>query len=296
MQDRNVQPGLVEAAIARRRHEKVEAILVMERPGTRLVEALAPFFNPLPSNGTVERDVAGEWCEAERKKLLALSGPQLEARHAQALAVQNARVAKQAADKEASKFYNLATAAANYPYWLKMDYWTFDEAVALLLGKDPRIVNPSAMQREIPTGASRAALSPFVQQYQQLRTLAERSHALSARQLKPVDVVGWAHRVQACEIPAPLLAAVINKLTLAETPTGALKTERVDSVQMATQIIGMTPKRWSTQRLAELDRHRKLNGTAAAAEKFGITTARVRQLLPGPKKLKNAKGSSVFNQ
>jgi hypothetical protein len=39
-------------------------------------------------------------------------------------------------------------------------------------------------------------------------------------------------------------------------------------------------RRWTPEKLAELRAYRHEHGTKAAAERFGITTARVRQLLP----------------
>lgn len=54
-------------------------------------------------------------------------------------------------------------------------------------------------------------------------------------------------------------------------------------------------KKWTAQRLAELAACRKAHGTKAAAERFGVSPARVRELLPSEKPARPAKKAhSVF--
>lgn len=54
-------------------------------------------------------------------------------------------------------------------------------------------------------------------------------------------------------------------------------------------------KKWTPERLAELAEYRKKHGTKAAAERFGISPARVRTLLPSEKPARPAKKAhSVF--
>lgn len=43
-------------------------------------------------------------------------------------------------NEERKRFFNLPTANADIDYWSKQAYWSIDEAIALILGKDPRKV------------------------------------------------------------------------------------------------------------------------------------------------------------
>lgn len=54
-----------------------------------------------------------------------------------------------------------------------------------------------------------------------------------------------------------------------------------------------TPNRWTAYRMAELSAYRATHGTKAAAEHFGVSATRVRQLLPSEKPA--PKGYSAFN-
>ena len=45
----------------------------------------------------------------------------------------------------------------------------------------------------------------------------------------------------------------------------------------------VTPKRWTEEHLEQLGAYRKAHGTKKAAEHFGVSEARVRQLLPSDK-------------
>lgn len=75
-------------------------------------------------------------------------------------------------------------------------------------------------------------------------------------------------------------------------PEGHARAEREAQPESA----GPAPaKKWTAQRLAELAACREAHGTKAAAERFGISPARVRELLPGEKPARPAKKAySVF--
>lgn len=118
------------------------------------------------------------------------------------------RKAKEAAARDARKFYNQPSSVADFKYWSAMDYWTFDEALALLMGKDPRVMTKEAIGKEIEPefslgllGQPKPAKSSFIQQYEALRTVAERAVAMQPAQLRPLDVVLWAHRSGAIAPP-----------------------------------------------------------------------------------------------
>lgn len=129
------------------------------------------------------------------------------------------RKAKEAAARDASKFYNQPSSVADFKYWSAMDYWTFDEALALLMGKDPRVMTKEAIDKEIEPefslgllGQPKPAKSSFIQQYEALRTVAERAEAMQPAQLRPLDVVFWAHRSGAIAPPTELAREIGDRL------------------------------------------------------------------------------------
>lgn len=136
----------------------------------------------------------------------------------QALPVENLRqllartTAENARREEAKRFYNQRNAMADFEYWLGMDFWSLDEAVALLNHRDPRTVNRAAIEADIapkrgkPSGAGNAP-TPFTKFFLDLSHRAERSNALTyASKLTPTEVIRWAKGVMGPKVPAPLLA------------------------------------------------------------------------------------------
>jgi len=117
--------------------------------------------------------------------------------------------------------------------------------------------------------------------------------------------------VKVADLPA-YLATRLNGLRVALATAGVETPDSAQSVQPATQAApaALTPsppstaaviepapaadgsadahevpggKKWTPERLQELRAYRAANGTKAAAEHFGISTSRVRELLPGDK-------------
>lgn len=130
-----------------------------------------------------------------------------------------AREAQAAAEREASKFYNLSSSTADFRYWATMDYWSFDEALALLMGKDPRIMTKEAMRKEIEPEISlmiprppAPSKSSFVQKYEALRAVAGRAAAMKSPQLKPLGVLLWAHESGAITPPSELVQEISGRL------------------------------------------------------------------------------------
>lgn len=175
--------------------------------------------------------------DAARLELMALSVDELRNRlkqqEAQAAAQHAAQVeatkrrkeekaqreAQAAAAREAAKFYNLPSSAADFRYWATMDYWTFDETLALLMGLDPRVMTRSAMKKECEPGfelmflpQSQPKKSGFVLRYEALRVVAERATALKPKQLRPVDVVLWAGNSGVITPPDELVQALLARV------------------------------------------------------------------------------------
>lgn len=161
--------------------------------------------------------------DARHAALMALPLGELEAlqrqqaaRDEQAARERQEKEAAKAAKKKAAKFYNQPQAVVDFAHWGKMEYWTFDEALALLLGKSPKVVTRSAMQREMSSGLELLLpghvpdKSVFVSAYENLRQLAERATAMQGPRLLPAKVLHWAHHSAGIELPAALVKAVIE--------------------------------------------------------------------------------------
>lgn len=134
---------------------------------------------------------------------------QLEPDELQALVDLEREFAKQEAIKaakleDASKWYNQPEANADYDYWSKAAYWSLDEAIALVLGKDPRKVT----WNELCSIKSLFPL-PFVTKFEEIRELAQR--AVSYQQLqntvRPGLFLVWANQIS-LDIPEALEEAV----------------------------------------------------------------------------------------
>lgn len=208
-------------------NDTIERQLRAEFPFCAIAAALAPLTEQ--SRAAHERQRARR--DALRSVLEALPLSELEALRirqykleaarqaeaAQSVREREARAAAEAAAKEAAKFYNQPQACADFAHWGKMEYWTFDEALALLLGKDPRIVSRAAMNRELSPGIEAlffdrpAEKSGFVRSYENLRQLAERASAMQGPRLRPANVLLWAHDSGAATLAPALLKAVVAR-------------------------------------------------------------------------------------
>lgn len=219
-------------------NDTIKSQLLKEFPLYAMAAALAP----LNEQFRAEHESQRAQREARRTALEALTLSELEAmrtRQAELAAAQRSKVAQsaharearaaaEATAKEAAKFYNQPQANADFAHWGKMEYWTFDEALALLLGKDPRIVSRSAMNRELSSGIEElffvrpAEKSDFVRSYEDLRQLAERASAMQGPRLRPGNVLLWVHNSGAATVPAALLKAVAAQVK--KTPPPAAPT------------------------------------------------------------------------
>ena len=86
-------------------------------------------------------------------------------------AVENRR-AEQLAElerDERERYFNRDTATAEFAYWAKADSWSLDEATALTLGRDPRVVKWDGVEPKIRS-------SKFAQDYAALRELIGRGY------------------------------------------------------------------------------------------------------------------------
>lgn len=135
-------------------------------------------------------------------ELSLLADEQLDALHREVVAKEARAKAARALREELQLPFNLPGAAADYEYWVKADLWTVDEAIALLLGKDPRLVNPGLVK-------AYEKISSFARRYFDLRRLAERSALMHYGQTKvrQLDVARWTLDAQ-LEVPHGLVQAM----------------------------------------------------------------------------------------
>lgn len=138
---------------------------------------------------TTEAQRLGQECEEYRRDLQAMHPEELQKLVVEERAREETERKEKAARTEAARFYHHPDAQADFEHWSKEAYWTLDEATALSLGKDPRIVKwADLIEYELA--------SPFVQEFARRRDLATR--AATCHQLtddpSPQDFLSWAKR------------------------------------------------------------------------------------------------------
>lgn len=201
------------------RDQMIEAILRNQFPTQIIFEAFAPLVR---NNPAVPLQQSRHLFQAGREKLQALPDSEIHRQHTALLARQAAASANTAAQKkakaeadaaakEAAQFYNQSDAQANFLHWSKAEYWTFDEAIALLLGKSPKVLTPDRVQREIRAIENgfflgeRPAVPPLLTQYEELRDLARRATVMNRKCLHPATAFVWAQKTGAVTPPLELM-------------------------------------------------------------------------------------------
>lgn len=208
----------------------------------------------------------------------------LRKREAEEAEKQRVRQAAMKAKVEAQRFFNAPDAAADFVFWCRAPYWTADEAAALLLGRDPRRVNPATLEQELntPVGlifGKRPARSTFHDDFDGLRIFLPRAAEAAHSRLTPAFVVQWAQQT--------------GRLV----PSGLVEQLALPAVSPQLPATGDSSLRWSPENIEKLRAFRDAHGTKQAAEKFGISPQRVRQLLPTEAARKGAsQPPSAFGQ
>ena len=138
---------------------------------------------------------------------------------------------------EKQQFFDRPEARADFSHWAHMAYWSAEEAVALILGKDPKRVNLINLD-EYST-----RVSPFIPKYKNLRELIDRAVEVEdlPERATPRQSVEWARKI-GCEIPVELqeLATYTNT----ENKDGLSETERTSLLKM---ILGMAVSKYGYQ-------------------------------------------------
>jgi hypothetical protein len=261
-----------------------DAILDLEIPSWRFFKALATSMQAMAKVNEQAQHSTLPQADKRRAVLCTMALDELQTLHANLKANQERQL-------EAQRFYNQPNAQADFPYWLAMDFWTLDEAVALLLGKNPEIVNPASIDKDLeqPKGFfARTAHPPtaFTKFFQAAHLQAQRSHAMTrAKHLAPVEVAHWGQSVLCKRLPLPMAALLANALpapvpipvtvsvpvpvreTAAEAPDQTKEPRRgqaCESVQVKRKALTAMARIWPT---VESDlRHAGDNGLQAAAK------------------------------
>ncbi len=136
---------------------------------------------------------------AERESLMASSDDEVERLFVASGTEEQAKARLMAEIEEKGRFFSMRGAEADFGYWSKVEFWTLDESIALLLGKAPEVVTWKAIQPYVN-------ISAFAKQYERMRTLALRAQAMNRGQtaIYPSAVIGWANEM---DIPVPKVLA-----------------------------------------------------------------------------------------
>lgn len=155
--------------------------------------------NISPGGGSTHAQLLRD-IDAEEGVLRTLSDAELDARYDALVEREQAQAKVRATLEEKGRPFNWPSASANFAYWSGADYWTLDEAVALLLGKAPDSVNWGTVEPYLH-------VSPFARTYGDLRRLALRATAFGqGNTIRPLDALRWAQRIGR-EVPHALSAA-----------------------------------------------------------------------------------------
>ena len=163
---------------------------------------------------------------------------------------------------EEQQFFNRPEAGADFSHWVCMAYWSAEEAVALILGKDPKRVNLINLD-EYST-----RVSPFIQKYKKLKELIDRAIEAEVvpKQPTPRQSVEWARKIDS-EIPVELQK--LATYTDTKNKDGLSETERTSLLKM---ILGMAVSKYGYEGGASRNPATGGNRGSIASdlEKFGI--------------------------
>lgn len=198
------------ATKARTFEEKVEFILRAKFPGSWAPAPLPPLR---ASPALVERtrdhrarhEALMQEVAAERLRLKFMPDVDFEKLYQQVNATAVDAIRQRERDEEAARFFNLPSAAADFSHWAKADFWSKDEATALLLGKSPEVVTWAKVQPHL-------GVSPFANEFRKMRDIARRSRSSLGDDdaVEPSRVIGWADESD-YSVPPELRQALLRR-------------------------------------------------------------------------------------
>ena len=246
----------------------IEEILRLRHPGMILAKGLFDIARAMKTD--IEITPLLQAIQAQRENLSALDPDVLH----QLLLKERTLI-------EQVQSYNVRISRVEIAQWARLDAWTPEEAVALLLGRDPERVNWTKIKWRLQE-------SPFVQLYQRVFQIVQRATPLqTGERLNPSTVLSWG-RVQHGLTPPEELVELVEarqQRFLVTSEPASIKSSP------ATDAPSSTPTRWTDEMKQELRTYREKHGPAAAAKKYNITPQRISQVLSKHRQKSN---SSVF--
>ncbi len=270
-------PNTPEAQLSTEKRHLIERILLLEMPMQVFAEAAEGAVKAAATEREVPPSPATAPIRARRIALQEMPLAELKALHAKA-------TAQKAQQDEAQRFYNKPDAKGlDYSFWLSMDFWTLDEAVAILCQRDPRVVNRAKIESDLAPkkGVFSGKTNPptaFTKDFLALSHLAERSNAMThSPRLTPTEVIRWATGTIGQGVPAPLLAYLAQQPALpppaepeplAPDPATATPDELRKTKVKRAVLLAMSD-RWKT--VVSDFQHAKTNGLHEAAKAIDPT-------------------------
>ncbi|HEY8248843.1 MAG TPA: hypothetical protein VIG38_16405, partial [Hyphomicrobium sp.] len=151
-----------------------------------------------------------------------LSNPEL----AELVQKMNSEVAQRTPHEE-RLFFNEPFADAQYYHWALMPCWSLEEATALLLGKDPDVVDLLALKHLHGSSQFAARFVTLLHRLQEAKEQAELDEYVSAEQL-----LDWAKRRQV-EVPARMSKSINKSIKMYSAVGEAEKATLWETVQDA---------------------------------------------------------------
>jgi len=161
-------------------------------------------------------------------------------------------------------FFNQPAANADFRYWSRMACWSLEEAIALSLGKDPKLVYGSSFSEAKDWQAIER--SPFPAEYERRSELARRAHSMHQLfdPVQPADFLTWANYAFD-SLPPALLAEVAVPIPT-EAGVRELKARIAELESVLAERAGSANQTWPWG-LHETELLRKLR---AAADRFWV--------------------------
>ena len=182
---------------------EIDPLEYLVRKKFPLASGMAVTSSPHASANTNERTRVAEAQAAGYREELKVLPPNEIARLAKEAALageEEVRLRRELEEKQ--RFFNQTRADMDVTHWSRMSCWTLDQAVALSLGKDPRVVKWLLVKDFV-------RVSPFATEFEARREIV--ISAIVMRQLRdptiPAVFLAWAERMQ-FPIPGNLVDAV----------------------------------------------------------------------------------------
>ncbi|WP_096697780.1 hypothetical protein [Polaromonas sp. AER18D-145] len=208
---------------------------------------------------------------------------------------------------EQGRFYNQWQAEADYETWARLDHWSPDEAVALLLGKNPDVVSwgslkdyrrddelaEGQMQRLGIVAGQFNASRYLVTRYLDFAFILSRAEVFipvgpCSFNVDPVAALNCA-RAKNIPIPAPLEAALAGRKprpvqTLATAPAAVVTPEpQREPVVFESASDAPASKVWTDERKADARAYREKHGLKKTAEYYRVSQATISKHIPAEK-------------